>query len=151
MRSLLCWVTQPVTIDASVPEADPENDASAGIYNKSISLSPCCWLTRRLCRACARLRPRSWAARFSYLLLLATGPALCSKTRSAGVAEIGLVLPQAVLDPARIGDVAAAKPEGVGRARGPLLGGAAIVLRRSGCGAKQQSKHFDRTSGFRNH
>jgi hypothetical protein len=36
------------------------------------------------------------------------------KDQSAGVAEIGPVL---LLDPPRVGDVAAAKPEGVGRAR----------------------------------
>jgi hypothetical protein len=44
------------------------------------------------------------------------------KNQSAGVAEIGLVLPQAVLNSGRVGNVASAKPEGVGRARGPLLG-----------------------------
>ena len=42
--------------------------------------------------------------------------------RSARVAEIGLVLPQALLDPGRIGNVASAEPEGVGRTGGPLLG-----------------------------
>jgi len=58
------------------------------------------------------------------------------ENRSAGIAQIRLVLPQAVLDPDRVGDVATAESEGVGRTGGPLLGGAAIVLRRSGCGAK---------------
>jgi hypothetical protein len=46
------------------------------------------------------------------------------ENRSAGIAEIGLALPQALLDPGRIGNVASAEPEGVGRTGGPLLGGA---------------------------
>ena len=49
--------------------------------------------------------------------------------RSARVAEIGGVLPQALLNPDRIGNGAGAEFEGVGRARGPLLRGAAILLR----------------------
>jgi hypothetical protein len=56
--------------------------------------------------------------------------------RSARVAEIGLVLPQAVLDPGGVRKVAGAESEGVGRTRGPLLGGAKIFLRRGSCRAK---------------
>src|SRR6266481_2726532 len=45
-----------------------------------------------------------------------------------------------------------AEPEGIGRARGPLLGGAVIFLRRGSCRAKQCRHHCDTgTSGFRNH
>ena len=44
------------------------------------------------------------------------------ENRSAGIAEIGLALPQALLDHGGVGNVAGAEPEGVGRARGPLLG-----------------------------
>jgi len=45
------------------------------------------------------------------------------KNQSAGIAEIGLDLPQAVLDPGVVGKVASAEPEGVGRTRGPLTVG----------------------------
>jgi len=74
------------------------------------------------------------------------------ENRSAGIAEIGLALPQALLDPGRVGNVASAEPEGVGRTGGPLLGGAAILLCSGGCRTKQRCHHCDTaTSGFRNH
>src|SRR4029077_18103512 len=59
------------------------------------------------------------------------------KNQFTGLAEIGLVLPQAVLDSGRVGNVASAEAEGVGCTRGPLLGGAAILLRSGGCRTKQ--------------
>src|ERR1700730_333156 len=72
--------------------------------------------------------------------------------RSACVAEIGLVLPQAVFDPGGVRNVASAEPEGVGRTRGPLLGSATIVLRKGTCCAKESCCHCDRkTVGVRNH
>ena len=65
------------------------------------------------------------------------------------VAKVGLALPQALFDPGRVENVASTESEGVGRARGPLLEGAAILLRRSGCGAKQCCHQCDTaTSGF---
>ena len=74
------------------------------------------------------------------------------ENRSAGIAEIGLALPQALLDPGRVGNVASAEPEGVGRTGGPLLGGAAILLRSDSASAKQCCEDGDmRTRGFRNH
>src|SRR4029077_6124323 len=72
--------------------------------------------------------------------------------RSARVAEIGLVLPQAVFDPGGVRNVASAEPEGVGRTRGRLLGGATIVLRKGTCCAKECCCRCDgKTVGFRNH
>jgi hypothetical protein len=56
--------------------------------------------------------------------------------RPARVAEIGPVLPQAEFDAGRVETVASAEPGGVGRARGPLLWGAAIPLPRGGRRAK---------------
>src|ERR1700730_5059764 len=72
-----------------------------------------------------RLRKTS-AARGSPILLFASAghrAGALFKNQSTGVAETGLVLPQTLLDPDGIGDIAAAESEGVGRTGGPLLGG----------------------------
>src|SRR5208283_683334 len=74
------------------------------------------------------------------------------ENRSARVAEVGLVLPQAVLDPGGVGNIAAAESEGVGRARGPLLGGAIILLRQGAvCAKERRGCRDEETVGFPNH
>ena len=65
--------------------------------------------------------------------------------RSACVAEIRHVQSQAVFDSRGVGNVADAESEGVRSARRPLLGGAAVLLRRGGCRAKQDCQRVDRT------
>src|SRR5258708_1799011 len=74
------------------------------------------------------------------------------ENRSARLAEIGLPLPQAAFNPRGIKKVAAAKPEGVGRTRGPLLGRSPILL-REGHRLTKRSRHPDNKSRFvfRNH
>src|SRR5260370_9608330 len=74
------------------------------------------------------------------------------ENRSARLVEIGLPLPQASFNPRGIRKVAAAKPEGVGRTRGPLLGRSPILL-REGDRLTKRSRHPDNKSHFvfRNH
>jgi hypothetical protein len=70
------------------------------------------------------------------------------KNQSASVAEIGLVLPQAVLDPGGVRKVAGAESEGVGRTPGPLLGvprfscAKALVAQRKAAAAAME-RQFD--------
>ena len=92
-----------------------------------------------------------WSGPFQLFAFGGHRAAASLENRSARVAEIGLVLPQAVLDLRGVGDVAAAESEGVGRARSPLLGGAMIFLRK-GIRCAKESCGCDRTTvGFRNH
>jgi hypothetical protein len=115
----------------------------------SISLSPLLSQTAS-CRIRTTLWPRSYGAADVIYFSAGHRAGALFKNRSAGIAEIGLVLPQAVLDSGGIGNVARAEPEGVGHTRRPLPGRAAILLRRGSGNAKRCCQDRDvRTRGFR--
>jgi hypothetical protein len=114
-----------VTIDARVPDADPENDARAGMYNKSIRFSPFLLASatvfastdraihprpyRKLLRLRVAISPCSGAIAH---LALPVGALL--ENRSTCAAEIGHVLPQTTFNFCSIRNVAAADFEGIG-------------------------------------
>lgn len=79
------------------------------------------------------------AAPVAHLLLLARA---LLENRSARIAEIGSVLPQAIFNPRGVGNVTAAKSEGIGCAGGPLLGSPFVVLSKSGS-AIQRRLNFE--------
>jgi len=62
------------------------------------------------------------------------------------------VLPKALLDPGRVGKIAAAESECVGRASGSLFGGAAVLLGNGGCCAERDRQYREKTAAeYRDH